>query len=313
MHPQIVSDKPGDCPICQMKLVPVQVPVRSTSEGPGVPGQASVQVGAGGARRIGVQVSAAEVRDLFSAVRASARVAYDPGLYNAILEHKEALSNLGKSREAGQADWISQAESTVKASTLRLRQMGLSDSKIREATRPGYNAENLLLSEKGRAVWVYAQVYEHELPLVKEGQLVEMASPAFPGRLFRGKVESVSPVLNPETRSTQVLVVVPNPEGILKPEMYLDAKILAPLGRQLAVPGEAVMDTGTRQIVFVEAAPGQFDPREVRVGQAAEGYRPVISGLKEGEKIVTSGNFLIDSESKLKAAASGGTAGGHSH
>ncbi len=310
MHPQIVSDKPGVCPICQMKLVVVHAPVGGAAGESNVSGQAPVHVGAVGAQQIGVKTEGAEIRNLFAAVRASARVAYDPELYSALLEHREALANLGNSR---QLDWMAQAESMVKASTLRLRQLGLSDAKIRQATQPGYNPENLLLSEKGRSVWVYAQVYEHELPLVKEGQTVEIVSPAFPGRLFQGKVESVSPVLNSETRSTQVLVVVPNPDGVLKPQMYLDAKILAPLGRRLAIRSEAVMDTGTRQIVFVETAPGQFDPREVQVGQAAEGYRPVLSGLKEGEKIVTSGNFLIDSESKLKAALSRGTTQGHAH
>lgn len=310
MHPQIISDKPGNCPICHMKLVVMQKPTEAIATDSAVPGQASVQVQASGAQQIGVRTEPVQIRKLFAAVRASARVAYDPELYSAILEHREALANLGNSR---QLDWVSQAESTVRASTLRLRQLGLSDAKIREATQPGYDPENLLLSKKGRSVWVYAQVYEHELPLIREGQTVEIASSAFPGRLFYGKVESVSPVLSGETRSAKVLVVVPNPEGVLKPEMYLDAKILAPLGRRLAIPSEAVMDTGTRQIVFVETAPWQFDPREVRVGQVAEGYRPVLSGLKEGEKIVTSGNFLIDSESKIKAAVSSGTSGGHTH
>ena len=105
---------------------------------------------------------------------------------------------------------------------------------------------------------------------------------------------------------------VPNPDGLLKPEMYADAIIHVDLGQRLAIPAEALIDTGTRQLVFVMTGEGKYEPREVRIGHEAEGAYEVLSGVKEGEEVVASANFLIDSESKLKAAISQ-AGSGHQH
>jgi Cu(I)/Ag(I) efflux system membrane fusion protein len=140
---------------------------------------------------------------------------------------------------------------------------------------------------------------------VKAGQGAEFTSPAFPGEPIQGTVRAVDSIVNSETRTLRVRVEVPNPRGDLKPEMYLSATIHAALGQKLAVPDSAVLDTGMRQLVYVQKAPGQYEPREIRVGREASGYFEVKSGLKEGESVVTSANFLIDSESKIRAAAQG--------
>ncbi len=333
MHPTYTSDKPGDCPICGMRLVPIESPqehekaVAGVEESSGtlggheghqvavstapVSGQASVSIPVSRAQSIGVRVEPVAVRDLASVIRASARVAYDPELYSAMTEYKQAVDTKRKISQSPWPDVHERSDAMIRASGLRLRQLGLSEKQIsRLATTKG-DSTSLLLGEPGGSVWVYAQIYEYELARVKEGQSAEITSSAFSGRVFPGTVRSVSAVLNPETRSVRVLIDVPDPEGLLRPEMYVDAAIQIPLGRKIAIPSEAILDTGTRKLVFVESAPGKFDPREVQVGPLAGGFRPVLSGLKEGEMVVVSGNFLIDSESKLQAAAS--QPGGHKH
>jgi Cu(I)/Ag(I) efflux system membrane fusion protein len=191
----------------------------------------------------------------------------------------------------------------VSASVLRLRQMGLSDTQIQRLGRAEQDPKNLLLSSKGGSVWVYAQIFEYEAGVVKAGQTMAVTAAAYPGRTFHGKVAAVDSILSPETRTLRVRGEVPA-EGQLKPEMYVDVFINIPLGRRLMVPKEAVMNTGTRKIAFVRTAPGRFEPREVRVGQETEDSVEILSGLMEDEAVVTSANFLIDSESKLKAALS---------
>jgi len=314
MHPQVTSDKPGKCPICDMDLVPMKAEPAKPEKATTVAGQASVSIPASRAQTIGVRVEPATIRELVSVIRASARVAYDPELFSSITEYRQALDARQNVKDSPWPDVHERSDALIQASALRLRQLGLSQGQINRLGEKKADPTNLLLGEPGGSVWVYAQVYEYEMSRVKEGQSAQITASAFPGRVFRGTVRSVSSVLNPETRSVRVLIDVPNIDGVLKPEMYVDAAIEIPLGRKVAIPSEAIMDTGTRQLVFVESAPGQFDPREVRVGPLAQGYRPVLSGLKEGEKVVVSGNFLIDSESRLKSAlSSGGASGAHQH
>ena len=241
-----------------------------------------------------------ESRDLFVSVRASARVAYDPGLYSAILEHQAAVE-AAKGSE-GSAPFHTESEATVRASALRLRQMGLSEEQIRLVSKPGFDPSNLLLGKAGGTAWVYAEIYDYEAGLVKPGQEVDLTSPSFPGKTLHGTVRAVDSIVNAETRTLRARIVTANPDGSLKPDMYLNAAIHAALGRRLAVPEAAVIDTGTRQLVFVQTAPGQFEPRTIEIGRQADGYFEVRSGLKEGEMVSTAANFLIDSESKLKAA-----------
>jgi Cu(I)/Ag(I) efflux system membrane fusion protein len=302
MHPQYHSEKPGDCPICGMKLVPdsASMPVQS---GTAIAGQGTVTVSPTQEQLVGVKVAPVETRDLFVSVRASARVAYDPGLYSAILEHQAAVE--GAKNSAGSTPFQTESEATVNASALRLRQMGLSDEQIKLVSAPGFDPSNLLLGKAGGTVWVYAEIYDYEAGLVKPGQEVDLTSPSFPGRTIHGTVRAVDSIVNAETRTLRARIVTPNPDGSLKPDMYLNAAIHAGLGHKLAVPEAAVIDTGTRQLVFVQTAPGQFEPREIEIGHQADGYFEVRNGLKEGEMVSTAANFLIDSESKLKAATGG--------
>ncbi len=324
MHPTYTADKPGDCPICGMKLVLVEeeqheaainetaVDDKKPSEIPG--DRAPVSLSQERQQLIGVRTSSVTIHNLEILVRASGRVAYDPDLYNAIVEHVEALKTREKVKESPLPEVHERADALIRSSGLRLRQMGLSQSQIDEMTRKTKSPTNLLLSERGEGelVWIYAQIYEYEASLVKPGQMMEVTSSANPERTLKGRVIAVDTILNPETRTLKVRGQVPNSEGLLRPEMYVDAIIHVDLGNKLAVPKEAVVDSGTRKIIFIEESPGRYNPREIKIGKAAENYYEVVSGVKEGEKLVVSANFLIDSESRLKSALSQSGAG-HSH
>jgi Cu(I)/Ag(I) efflux system membrane fusion protein len=157
-------------------------------------------------------------------------------------------------------------------------------------------------------VWLYADIYEYELPYIRLGQQASIQLSYIPGETFTGKAIYIYPSLNPETRTAKVRFEIPNPHGNLKPEMYANVEIKVHLGQKLAVPEGAIIDTGIRQLAIIDKGNGYFEPRDVKVGSKVEGYYEVIKGLKAGERVVTSANFLIDSESKLKEAV-GGMAG----
>jgi Cu(I)/Ag(I) efflux system membrane fusion protein len=155
-------------------------------------------------------------------------------------------------------------------------------------------------------VWLIAQVQEQDLGQIKPGQKAHAIFVAFPGKVFDGTVDFVYPTLSPETRTAKVRIVVPNSGGVLRSEMYaavgIEASPSAGAASAVAVPISAIIDSGTRQIVLVVKGEGKFEPRPVRLGAQGDGYTEVLAGLKEGEQVVTSANFLIDAESNLRAA-----------
>jgi Cu(I)/Ag(I) efflux system membrane fusion protein len=154
-------------------------------------------------------------------------------------------------------------------------------------------------------VWLYADIYEYELPFVRLGQQASIRLSYIPGETFTGKAIYIYPSLNPETRTAKVRFEFSNTYGRLKPEMYANVEIKVYLGQKPAVPEGAIIDTGLRQMAIVDKGSGYFEPREVKVGAKVDDYYEVIKGLKVGERVVTSANFLIDSESKLKEALAG--------
>jgi len=160
------------------------------------------------------------------------------------------------------------------------------------------------------AVWLYADIYEYELPFIRLGQQASIQLSYLPGEIFTGKAIYIYPSLNPETRTARVRFEFPNPHGKLKPEMYANVEIKVHLGQKLAVPEGAIIDTGLRQMAIVDKGSGYFEPREVKIGAKVDNYYEVIKGLKKGERVVTSANFLIDSESRFKEAVGGM---GHTH
>ncbi|MDF1552617.1 MAG: efflux RND transporter periplasmic adaptor subunit [Deferrisomatales bacterium] len=155
-----------------------------------------------------------------------------------------------------------------------------------------------------RRVWVEAHIYEYELPWVKVGQAAIMTLPYLPGREFIGKVAYVYPYLQRKTRDVVIRLEFDNPGLELKPDMYADVAIESTLdGEGLIIPSEAVIRSGARNVVFVTRGDGKFSPRDVTLGQALDGGRiQILTGIAAGEQVVTSGQFLLDSESKLKEA-----------
>jgi len=164
--------------------------------------------------------------------------------------------------------------------------------------------ENLFKIADLSTVWVLGEVYEYELPFIKTGQEVKISLSYYPGEAFIGKIIYVYPYLKPETRTNQVRIEIANPGLKFKPEMFANLAIHVDYGTKLAVPADAVLDAGVSKIVFVAKGDGYFEPREVTLGVKGEDVYEVLDGLSDGENVVTSANFLIDSESSLKAALS---------
>ena len=159
-------------------------------------------------------------------------------------------------------------------------------------------------------VWLIADIYESELPAIRVGQQAAIQMSYYPGETFTGKAIYIYPYMDAQTRTAKVRYEFANPHGKLKPEMFANVEITVRLGDKLAVPEGAVIDTGVRKVVIVDRGSGYFEPREVRLGARAGDVFEVLEGLKAGERVVTSANFLIDSESKLKEAIGGM---GHQH
>ena len=155
-------------------------------------------------------------------------------------------------------------------------------------------------------IWVYADIYEHEIPLIREGNKATMSLSYLQSDTFNGKVDYIYPYLEAKTRTLKVRLSFPNRDNILKPGMYANVNISsAPMNNAIAVPTEAVMFSGERNLVFISKGDGLFEPREVVIGlESNDGYFEVKEGLEMGEKVVTSSQFLLDSESKLQESLS---------
>ncbi|MGE5302711.1 MAG: FixH family protein [Alphaproteobacteria bacterium] len=151
-------------------------------------------------------------------------------------------------------------------------------------------------------VWVNADIYEFELAQIHLGQKASINLSYFPGRVFEGKVAWISPVMDEKTRTAKVRLEFPNRDFTLKPEMYTNVEIGIDAGRKLAVPDEAVLDSGVRKVVFLDKGNGRFAPAEVKLGSKYDNYYEVLDGLSPGEKILASASFLLDSESRLNEA-----------
>jgi Cu(I)/Ag(I) efflux system membrane fusion protein len=151
-------------------------------------------------------------------------------------------------------------------------------------------------------VWVQADVYESELRFVKVGMPATLTLNAYPNQVFKGRVEFIDPLLDPKTRTVKVRLAFPNRTGELKPEMFGEVVLQGATREGLRIPADAVIDSGTKSVVFVAIGEGKFLPREVKLGDSDGQTVEVVSGVSEGEQVVTRANFLIDSESRLRAS-----------
>lgn len=154
-------------------------------------------------------------------------------------------------------------------------------------------------------LWILADIYEYELSFVKVGQLAAVTLSYEPGIALTGRVGFIYPTLDPKTRTARVRFELDNPDEKLKPDMYANVELRVDLGTRLAIPQEAVIESGQKQVVFLHHGGGRLEPRLIKTGIKTGEWYEVLEGIQEGEHVVTSANFLIDSESRLKAVVEG--------
>lgn len=256
---------------------------------------------------------------------------YSPELYATQQELINALKWKG-SANADQNEQVEQflskdAGAVIEAARTRLKLWDITDEqlkKIEETKTPlrtlkiyspvnGYVVEKMAIAgmrvmpgEKLfdiadlSTVWVIADIYEYELPFIKEGLPAKLSLSYYPNKEFSSKIEYVYPSLADKTRTVKIRFSNQNSDNELKPQMFTNVEIKIALGNKLSIPQDAIIDTGTRQIVYVDKGEGYFEPREIKIGLRADEMVEVIAGLKEGEKVAASGTFLIDSEAVLK-------------
>lgn len=364
MHPTVVSDKPGSCPICGMDLVVKKADASSAQSG-------DVQIDPVTIQNIGVKTMVVEKQPLKRTVRAVGRVDYDetrimdvnskiagwveelyvdytgqwvkkgqpllalysPELVAAQEEYLTALNYVESMRDGSFRYGKQNAEDLLAAARQRLLYWDISVGQIAElektqqvgrtmpilAPRSGIvthkdvlegvhigSGQHLYRIADLSVVWIYADVYEYEMPWVSKGQRAEVSLSYLPGEQFEGKVDYIFPFMNEKTRTVQVRMVFDNADGALKPDMYADVVIRPEVAREgIVIPVQAVIHSGTRRVVVMAHGDGKFEPREIQTGVETEDGYEVMNGLNPGERIVTSAQFLIDSESNLKAALAG--------
>lgn len=255
---------------------------------------------------------------------------YSPDLVTAQQEYIIAWQGV-ESVKDGSPETQASMRQLVAGTLARLRNWDISEEELRQLQKEGRARQTLTLRSpvsgvvlekpalKGMrfmpgevlyrisnlsSLWLLADIFEQDLALVQPGQAARITVNAYPGRVFTGKVAFVYPTVTPETRTAKVRIELANPGGLLKPAMYASVELAAgrAKAKALAVPDSAVLDSGTRQIVLVQRSEGRFEPRPVKLGARADGYVEVLEGVQAGEMVVVSANFLIDSESNLKAA-----------
>ena len=255
---------------------------------------------------------------------------YSPQLVATQQEYLLALNNMKALENSKVKDVREGAENLLKSSLERLRLLDVPLHQIRElektreikkalhihspfsgivtkiGARQGQyvtpKTELYMIADLSK-VWVYANIYEYELPWVNLGDEVEMTLAAIPGKICKGYVSYIYPYAESKTRTIKVRLIFDNPDQLLKPEMFADVSILAgTLEDVVVIPAEAIVRSGKTEQVFVVSIPGKFEPRQVTVGMESNGKVAILTGLQEGETVVTSSQFLIDSESKLREA-----------
>jgi Cu(I)/Ag(I) efflux system membrane fusion protein len=254
---------------------------------------------------------------------------YSPDLLATQREFVEALRIRDQARQSGLPENIASADRLVNAARRRLALWNLDSAQLDALEKSREAADtltlfspfdgvvlNLMTNQGSRVmpgdhlvdvadlsvVWVWAELYQEELPLARPGEPVVITTSALPNEKLSGKIALVDPFLNEARRTGRVRINVENREQKLRPDMYVNVDLALDLGEGLTVPVSAVLPTGERNIVFVDKGEGRLEPRFVELGRKFGDRYAVTSGLKEGERVVASGNFLIDAEAKVQGA-----------
>ncbi len=254
---------------------------------------------------------------------------YSPDLLTTENEFLNALKTQGDSRTNSDPVVRESSQQLVDAARRRLRLWNISAQQISELEQNRQPQDTLILkspfqgviqkleADQGRrvgigdrlvdiddlsVVWVWAQFYENELGFLKKGLSVSLSASPYPGETFQGRISLIDPFLDPVLRTARVRIDVENPSLKLRPEMFVNVEVKVAMGEGLAVPLAAVLPTGRHNIVFVKKPEGRLEPRFVQLGSKYGDFYEVLSGVKEGEQVVTSANFLIDAEAKVQGA-----------
>jgi len=373
MHPQYISDHPGECPSCGMRLEPVYATADSAAVTPGARRPAgTVRIGPERQQLIGLRTGRAEITRGARSIRILGRVTPDetrifritastdgwivdtmPNTVGSLVKKNEVLASfyspefLGSeqsyiyalnalARFQATPDETQQQIQLTKANIQQyidtLKNLGMSELQIEEIGRerkltqkiyivapsagfvllrevsPGLRfvrgAELYRIADLSR-VWILADLFEKEAEFVRPGLKTAVRSSQNPARVFQARVSNVLPQFDPETRTLKARLEVDNPDFVLRPEMFVDVEFPVELPPSLAVPVDAVIDTGMRKTVFIDRGNGYFEPRQVETGWRFGSQIEITKGLMEGEQVVIAGTFLVDSESRMKAAAAG--------
>lgn len=254
---------------------------------------------------------------------------YSPDLLTTQKEFVDVLRTRDETSAKGDKTVLEGMERLVESARQRLRLWNISDEQIAELEKTRKPQETLTLRspfkgivqdipvDQGRrvmtgahlvyiadlsVVWVWVQFYENEISLLKKDLPVAITASAYPGETFKGKISLLDPFLNEATRTVRVRVDVENPDFKLRPNMYVNVELRLDLGEGLAIPVSAVLPTGQHNVAFVDKGQGKLEPRFVELGRKYGDWYEVVSGLKEGEQVVSSANFLIDAEAKVQGA-----------
>ena len=373
MHPQIIQDRPGQCPICGMDLVKKGeidqedqsdhdldgADISSVKLSPSQQVLANVQtervktmqfqgektfngyvkINESKFAHISTAVSGKIVKMFVSfegeMVRKGQKVLeiYSPELVSTQKEYLLALDNFNQVKTSGNRLAIEQAQSLVSSSRERLILWEMTYAQIDELERTRsvktttiqYSKYSGIITKKYvhvghwamagediydvadlSSVWVIANIYESDMQYIKNGQTAEIYSTAYPDEVMRAKINFINPVFNPESRTLEVRIDVSNKDMKLKPDMYLKVKINTYATQSIGVPKNAVIRTGEHNYVYIEKEKGVYEPKEVQIGYEQDGYYAITSGLAEGDLVVTSGGFLIDSESQIQKGFTSG-------
>jgi Cu(I)/Ag(I) efflux system membrane fusion protein len=381
MHPTVVMDHPGNCPICGMKLVPMEP---ASEEGvdhsqhrePDLPELATVHIDPSRQQMIGLTTVEVQRGAIGGAWRTTGKVAIDetrvrhvnvkvPGFVERIyvdfvgkpvkrgeplfsiyspdllaaqeelllaIRTRNRLADAGQLAGDGQAlvdaayrrlqlwdipkseiDRLIETNRPLKAVTLRSPISGVVTRKdVVQGMKLDAGAMPYEITDLSQ-VWVLADVYESELRHVEIGMPAELTLRAFPGQVFEGRVAFLDPILDPATRTAKVRLIFPNKTGELRPEMFGEVLLRGVPREALRIPADAVIQSGTASYVFVSLGDGKFEPKSVELGEQDGQFVEVTGGLREGERVIGRANFLVDSESRLRASLDAMRAGGGEH
>ena len=301
MHPQVVSERPGSCPVCGMDLVLATGKGHDHGEDDALGDHGDVNFSLKKQQMIGIVTARVEKKNLFKSIRLPGRAAFDPELYTAQSEYLNALKQWHRVKNSPSRSVLENTRQMIRSSEIRLKVLGLSEGQIQDLKKKGRQTEGLLVSGRGQDNWIYADVFEMDLPWMKQGLEAEITGSALQGKVIKGEVISVDRVINPRTRTAKVRIRIVSEGIFLRPESYVNVTIFTPLGLQTAIPVEAVMDTGREAFVFVKKDEGEFIPRKISILLETDKSVAVTRGVEPGEEVVVGGNFMLDSESRLKA------------